>query len=104
MPATTSSPCAFARKSPYGRASPVAGSRVNATPVPESSPLLPNTIVWTFTAVPRPAGRPANRRWALGRFPLPLWHTAPPPYPHFPPPYSLRPPPPSSFHTPLATL
>ena len=62
MPATTSSPCAFARKSPYGRFSPVAGSRVNATPVPESSPLLPNTMVCTFTAVPRSSGIFSSRR------------------------------------------
>ncbi len=30
----------------------VAGSRVNATPVPERSPELPNAICWTLTAVP----------------------------------------------------
>ena len=35
------------------RSSPVFGSRVNATPVPESSPMLPKTIVTTLTAVPR---------------------------------------------------
>ena len=33
--------------------SPVLGSRVNATPVPESSPMLPKTMVTTLTAVPR---------------------------------------------------
>ena len=34
----------------------MAGSRVNATPVPESGPPLPNTIAPTLTAVPRSAG------------------------------------------------
>jgi hypothetical protein len=34
----------------------VFGSRVKATPVPESSPMLPNTMVTTFTAVPRSCG------------------------------------------------
>ncbi len=53
MPATTSSPWAFVRYSPYSFFSPVFGSRVNATPVPESSPMLPNTIVTTLHAVPR---------------------------------------------------
>ena len=28
------------------------GLRVKATPVPESDPMLPKTIVWTLTAVP----------------------------------------------------
>ena len=56
MPATTSSPWAFARKLPYSTFSPVFGSRVNATPVPESSPMLPKTIVWTLTAVPQVVG------------------------------------------------
>ena len=32
---------------------PVDGSRVNATPVPQSSPMFPNTIACTFTAVPQ---------------------------------------------------
>ncbi len=53
MPATTSSPWAFCRYSPYMSFSPVAGLRVKATPVPESSPMLPNTMVTTFTAVPQ---------------------------------------------------
>ena len=39
--------------SPYIPFSPVAGSRVNATPVPDVSPMLPNTIACTFTAVPQ---------------------------------------------------
>ncbi len=34
MPATTSSPWALTRKSPYGRFSPVAALRVKPTPVP----------------------------------------------------------------------
>ena len=34
----------------------VFGSRVKATPVPESSPMFPKTIVTTFTAVPRSCG------------------------------------------------
>ncbi len=53
MPATTSSPWALVRYSPKSTFSPVAGSRVKATPVPESSPMLPKTIDWTLTAVPR---------------------------------------------------
>ena len=52
-PATTSSPCAFIRNSPISFFSPVAGSRVNATPVPDSSLRLPNAIIWTLTAVPQ---------------------------------------------------
>ena len=41
------------RNSPMSFFSPVAGSRVNATPVPEVSPMLPNAIIWTLTAVPQ---------------------------------------------------
>ena len=53
MPATTSSPWAFMRKSPKGSDfSPVTLLRVNATPVPELEPVLPNTICCTLTAVP----------------------------------------------------
>jgi hypothetical protein len=51
-PATTSSPWAFGSHSPNKRRAPFFGSRVNATPVAESSPMLPNTIACTFTAVP----------------------------------------------------
>ncbi len=40
MPATTSSPCASARNSPYRPDSPVDGFRVNATPVPERVALV----------------------------------------------------------------
>jgi hypothetical protein len=32
------------------------GSRVKATPVPQSSPRLPKTIDWTLTAVPQLSG------------------------------------------------
>ena len=42
--ATTSSPCAFVKNSPKRPFLPVAGSRVKATPVPQSSPMLPNAI------------------------------------------------------------
>jgi hypothetical protein len=38
-----SSPCALTRYSPYNNFSPVLGSRVKQTPVPEVSPILPNT-------------------------------------------------------------
>ena len=53
MPATTSSPWAFVRYSPWSSRSPLIVFRVNATPVPESSPMFPKTIVTTLTAVPR---------------------------------------------------
>jgi hypothetical protein len=43
-PDTTSSPWALARKSPDGSGAPVISSRENATPDPDVSPLLPNTI------------------------------------------------------------
>ena len=56
MPATTSSPWALNRKSPYSPGAPVAGSRVNPTPVPEFSSRLPNTMACTLTAVPRSWG------------------------------------------------
>jgi len=62
MPATTSSPCALIRYSPYTPGSPVDGSRVKQTPVAERSPLLPNTICITFTAVPRSSEMPYVRR------------------------------------------
>ena len=58
MPATTSSPCAFISTSPYSVFSPVFGSRVKQTPVPEVSPRLPKTICTTLTAVP---GNPVMR-------------------------------------------
>ncbi len=53
IPATTSSPWALTRKSPYSPVAPVAGSRVKPTPVPDSLSRLPNTMAWTLTAVPR---------------------------------------------------
>ena len=62
MPATTSSPCAFGRYSPYNSFAPVSWFLVNATPVPESDPMLPNTIIWTFAAVPRWCGILLNVR------------------------------------------
>ena len=62
IPATTSSPCAFTRNSPKSLFSPVAGLRVNATPVPDYSPELPNTIDCTLTAVPSDAGISFNLR------------------------------------------
>ncbi len=52
-PATTSSPWALVRNSPISFFSPVAGSRVKATPVPEFSFRLPKTIGMTLTAVPQ---------------------------------------------------
>ena len=55
-PDTTSSPWALGRKSPDGVGSPVISSREKATPEHESSPLLPNTICWTLTAVPQSSG------------------------------------------------
>ncbi len=56
MPATTSSPCALGRYSPYRILSPVDGLRVNATPDPEVSPMFPKTIACTLQAVPQAAG------------------------------------------------
>jgi len=56
IPATTSSPCAFSKYSPKNRFSPEDGSRVNATPVAQSSPMFPNTIACTLTAVPQWSG------------------------------------------------
>ena len=48
--------CALIRYSPKIPFAPVDGLRVNATPVPDVSPLLPNTIVCTLTAVPQSPG------------------------------------------------
>ena len=62
VPATTSSPWALVRYSPKSTRSPVFGSRVKATPVPESAPRLPNTMATTFTAVPRSCGILLNSR------------------------------------------
>ena len=44
IPATTSSPWALIKYSPQNVFSPVAGSLVKATPVPELSPEFPNTM------------------------------------------------------------
>src|SRR5579862_5240728 len=46
---------------------PVPGSRVNATPVPESMPRLPKTIATMLTAVPRSAGIRSWRRYRIAR-------------------------------------
>ena len=40
------------RYSPKTWFSPVEALRVKATPVPQSSPMLPKTMAWTLTAVP----------------------------------------------------
>ncbi len=61
-PETTSSPWALTRKSPDGSLSPVTSSRLKATPVAQSSPLLPNTICCTLTAVPQSSGMRFSRR------------------------------------------
>ncbi len=61
-PDTTSSPWALTRKSPDGSGSPVTSSRLNATPDPDVSPLLPKTICWTLTAVPQSSGIRLSRR------------------------------------------
>ena len=44
IPATTSSPCALIKYSPKKIFSPVDGSLVKQTPVPELSPVFPKTI------------------------------------------------------------
>ena len=51
-PATTSSPCALIRYSPSISFLPLCPFLVNTTPVALSSPIFPNTIVTTLTAVP----------------------------------------------------
>ena len=75
-PDTTSSPCAFTRKSPLGSGAPVISSRENATPVAQSSPLLPNTICCTFTAVPHSSGSRLMRRYSTARGPIQESNTA----------------------------
>ena len=62
VPATTSSPWALVSQSPSSVASPVVTLRVVRTPVPEPAPMLPNTIVWMLTAVPRSWAMPAALR------------------------------------------
>ena len=61
-PETTSSPWALIRKSPEGSGAPVISSREKATPEHDVSPLLPNTICCTFTAVPQSSGMWLMRR------------------------------------------
>ena len=75
-PATTSSPCALMRYSPLKISSPVAASRVNATPVAEVLPILPNTIACTFTAVPHSSGIWFMRRYSMARSFIQLSNTA----------------------------
>ena len=68
-PETTSSPCALGRKSPEGSGAPVTSSRENATPEPLVSPLLPNTMRCTLTAVPQASGMRFSRRYLTARSP-----------------------------------
>ena len=75
-PETTSSPCAFGRKSPEGVGSPVISSREKATPEHELSPLFPNTICCTFTAVPQSSGMWLMRRYSTARLPVQESNTA----------------------------
>ena len=75
-PDTTSSPCAFERKSPLGRGAPVISSRENATPEHDVSPLLPNTICCTLTAVPQSSGMRLMRRYSTARLPIQESNTA----------------------------
>ena len=51
----------------YSLFSPVAGSLVNATPVPQSSPMFPNTMDCTLTAVPQLPGMSFKRRYTIAR-------------------------------------
>ena len=55
----------------------MAGSRVNATPLPLFSPVLPNTIACTLTAVPHSAGMLYLRRYTIARSFIQLPNTAP---------------------------
>ena len=75
-PETTSSPCAFSRKSPDGVGSPVISSREKATPEHELSPLFPKTICCTFTAVPQSSGMWLMRRYSTARLPVHESNTA----------------------------
>ena len=47
--------------------SPVVGFLVNATPVPDRSPRLPNTIAWTVAAVPSDSSIPSTARYRTAR-------------------------------------
>ena len=75
-PDTTSSPCAFTRKSPEGSLAPVISSRLNATPLQLESPLFPNTICWTLTAVPHSSRMRLMRRYSTARAPIQESNTA----------------------------
>ena len=75
-PDTTSSPWALGRKSPDGSGAPVTSSRLKATPEPDVSPLLPNTICWTLTAVPHSSGIRLRRRYWTARSPVQESNTA----------------------------
>ena len=75
-PETTSSPCAFTRNPPLGPGAPVSSSRLKATPEHELSPLLPNTICCTFTAVPHSSGMWLMRRYSTARSPVQESNTA----------------------------
>jgi hypothetical protein len=77
MPATTSSPCALTRNSPKNFRDPVDGSRVNATPVAQSSPMLPKTMDCTVTAVPQSSGMALSLRYVMARGLIQLPNTAP---------------------------
>ena len=59
-----------------GSGAPVTSSRENATPEPEVSPLLPNTICWTLTAVPQSSGIRFWRRYSTARSPTQESNTA----------------------------
>ena len=67
IPATTSSPCALIRYSPLNKSSPVPASRLKQTPVAEVSPILPNTIACTLTAVPHSSGILSILRYRIAR-------------------------------------
>ena len=77
MPATTSSPWALTRNSPKISRAPVDGFRVKATPLALSSPMFPNTMLWTVTAVPQSAGMSLSRRQVSARGLRQLANTAP---------------------------
>ncbi|MPM51380.1 hypothetical protein SDC9_98128 [bioreactor metagenome] len=80
IPATTSSPCALIRYSPLKRSSPVPASREKHTPVADVSPIFPNTMACTVTAVPHSSGIPSILRYKMARSfiqELNTAHTAP---------------------------
>src|SRR5918911_524650 len=69
-PDTTSSPWAFTRKSPDRSGPPVISSREKATPEHERSPVFPNTICCTLTAVPQSSGMRLMRRYSFAPSPV----------------------------------